>query len=264
MRRINAIMPVVFLGISLAFFSCQKRLDQVELTDWQFEYNNQWYPAKVPGFIHTDLMANGIIADPYYGSIEDSVQWVGDSTWIYRTYLHYDKLPEGDTLWLVFEGLAGNVTLWIGNPYPDDTINGVVIVPQNIWLMDNMFCRYEVPMPGVKQMKELYLYKDSMPIMLMFDPPRSGVRHPSARPPRLHPHSTLPARLGLGPKAAHLRHLETGVYHQQAPHYRNHRHCKYYIQSRIAPRARQHWTELHILSRWQARLYKGSQLDTRP
>ncbi|MBR4229547.1 MAG: hypothetical protein IKR83_02420 [Bacteroidales bacterium] len=176
MRRINAIMPVVFLGISLAFFSCQKRLDQVELTDWQFEYNNQWYPAKVPGFIHTDLMANGIIADPYYGSIEDSVQWVGDSTWIYRTYLHYDKLPEGDTLWLVFEGLAGNVTLWIGNPYPDDTINGVVIVPQNIWLMDNMFCRYEVPMPGVKQMKELYLYKDSMPIMLMFDPLDDSVR----------------------------------------------------------------------------------------
>ena len=148
----------------------------MELTDWQFEYNNQWYPAKVPGFIHTDLMANGIIADPYYGSIEDSVQWVGDSTWIYRTYLHYDKLPEGDTLWLVFEGLAGNVTLWIGNPYPDDTINGVVIVPQNIWLMDNMFCRYEVPMPGVKQMKELYLYKDSMPIMLMFDPLDDSVR----------------------------------------------------------------------------------------
>ena len=168
---------VIAVTLALLGAACTApKAEHMELTDWQFEYNGEWYPATVPGFIHTDLMANGIIPDPYYGSIEDSVQWVGDSTWIYRTYLHYDKLPEGDTLWLVFEGLAGNVTLWIGNPYPDDTINGVVIVPQNIWLMDNMFCRYEVPMPGVKQIKELYLYKDSMPIMLMFDPLDNSVR----------------------------------------------------------------------------------------
>ena len=169
-------MPVVFLGISLAFFSCQKRPDRVELTDWQFEYNGQWYPATVPGFIHTNLMANGIIPDPYIGTNEDSVRWVGNSTWIYRTYLHYNQLPEGDTLWLVFEGLAGNASLWIGNPYPDDTIDDAIIVPQNVWMMDNMFCRYEVPLPGVRQMKESFVYKDSLPIMIMFHPLDDSVR----------------------------------------------------------------------------------------
>ena len=169
-------MPVVFLGISLAFFSCQKRPVRVELTDWQFEYNGQWYPATVPGFIHTNLMANGIIPDPYIGTNEDSVRWVGDSTWIYRTYLHYNQLPEGDTLWLVFEGLAGNASLWIGNPYPDDTIDDAIIVPQNVWMMDNMFCRYEVPLPGVRQMKESFVYKDSLPIMIMFHPLDDSVR----------------------------------------------------------------------------------------
>ena len=161
---------IALLFLPLLMVACGSKPDRIELTDWQFEYNGQWYPAKVPGFIHTDLMANGIIPDPYYGTNEEAVQWVGDSMWIYRTYIHYDKLPAGDTLWLVLEGVAGNAGLWIGNPYPDDTIGGTVICPENIWTMDNMFCRYEIPIPGAKQMKENYVYKDSLPILIMFYP----------------------------------------------------------------------------------------------
>ncbi|MBR6291979.1 MAG: hypothetical protein IKR33_04170, partial [Bacteroidales bacterium] len=155
MRRkaLSTLMPVTFIVMSLAFFSCQKQSGRVELTDWQFEYNGKWYPATVPGFIHTDLMANGLIENPYYGTNEESVQWVGDSVWVYRTHLRYNKLPKGDTLWLVFEGLAGKASLWIGNPYPEDTMGGTIIVPSNIETMDNMFRRYEIPLPGAKQMK---------------------------------------------------------------------------------------------------------------
>lgn len=40
-------MPVTFIVMSLAFFSCQKQSGRVELTDWQFEYNDKWYPATV-------------------------------------------------------------------------------------------------------------------------------------------------------------------------------------------------------------------------
>ncbi|MBP5526893.1 MAG: hypothetical protein J6X79_00400 [Bacteroidales bacterium] len=167
-------LPLLLLPLLLA--ACATKPNTIELTDWQFEYNGKWYPATVPGFIHTDLMANGIIPDPYYCTNEDSVRWVSDSLWIYRTYLHYDKLPDGDTLWLVFEGLAGNASLWIGNPYPEDTINGVIIVPQHIWSMDNMFCRYEIPLPGVKQMMKQYVFKDSIPIMIMFEPLNDSVR----------------------------------------------------------------------------------------
>ena len=168
-------MPVIFLGISLAFFSCQKQSNRVELTDWQFEWGGQWYPATVPGFIHTDLMANGLIPDPFYDTNENSVRWIADSTWIYRTYLHYSQLPDGDTLWLVFEGVAGNAGLWIGNPYPDDTIDGKIICPVNIEVMDNMFCRYEFPLPGAKQMKEQFAYKDSLPILVWFYPLEDSV-----------------------------------------------------------------------------------------
>ena len=104
---------------------------ELELTDWQFEYNGHEYSATVPGFIHTDLMANGIIEDPYYGTNEKGVQWVGDSVWFYGTTIRKSDLPEGDTLWLVFEGLAGQAIV---------TINGEIAE-----VADNMFRQYEIP-----------------------------------------------------------------------------------------------------------------------
>ena len=52
--------------------------------NWQFLYQGQWYPATVPGNIHTDLLANHLIPDPFFGTNEDSVQWVADSVWTYR------------------------------------------------------------------------------------------------------------------------------------------------------------------------------------
>ena len=136
-------MPVIFLGMSLAFSSCQKRPDRVELTDWQFDYNGKLYPASVPGFIHTDLMANDLIPDPYYGTNEDSVQWVSDSVWLYGTTIRNGDLPDGDTLWLVFEGLAGQAII---------VINGELAE-----VADNMFCQYEIPIT-----KSLLEFNDSV------------------------------------------------------------------------------------------------------
>ena len=99
---------LLIFALSLLFVACStSNSSRIYLTDWQFEHNGQWYPATVPGFIHTDLMANGIIPDPYYGTNEDSVQWVMDSIWRYRTYILNKGLPQGDSLWIVLEGLAG-------------------------------------------------------------------------------------------------------------------------------------------------------------
>ena len=56
---------LLILALSLLFVACStSNNDRIYLTDWQFEYNGQWHPATVPGFIHTDLMANSIIPDP--------------------------------------------------------------------------------------------------------------------------------------------------------------------------------------------------------
>ena len=48
------------------------------LTDnWQFhqEETVEWLPAKVPGSVHTDLMASGCIPDPFVADNEKRVQW---------------------------------------------------------------------------------------------------------------------------------------------------------------------------------------------
>ena len=120
---------IVLLPLLLA--SCATKPDTVELTNWEFYNTSQWYPATVPGFVHTDLMTNGLIPDPYYGTNEDSVQWVPNVIWTYKTVVASDQLPEGDSLWLIFEGLAGDALISIGSP------------KNNREEHSNMFSRYE-------------------------------------------------------------------------------------------------------------------------
>ncbi|HEU4717989.1 MAG TPA: glycoside hydrolase family 2 protein, partial [Bacteroidia bacterium] len=54
---------------------------------WQFseQDKNEWMPATVPGTVHTDLMANKKIDDPFFSGNESKVQWVETKTWEYKT-----------------------------------------------------------------------------------------------------------------------------------------------------------------------------------
>jgi beta-mannosidase len=133
-----------FLLLPLLLAACASKPDTVELTDWQFGYNGQWYPATVPGFIHTDLMANELIPDPYYDTNEDSVLWVGDSVWVYQTTLCKKSLPKGDTLWLVFEGLAGLTDIRVANTHRQ--FEHLLWVPD----ADNMYREYKFPFPNIE------------------------------------------------------------------------------------------------------------------
>ena len=113
----------------------------VTLTDWRFDYGGTEYKATVPGFVHTDLMAAGLIADPYYGTNEDSVQWVARCKWTYTTHLDRSSLPGGDTLWLVFEGLAGRADVVLY----DDISNATLTESHEA---DNMFVSYTFVLPS--------------------------------------------------------------------------------------------------------------------
>jgi beta-mannosidase len=44
----------------------------------------RWLDASVPGTVHTDLMACGLIPDPFYRMQENDVQWVDGIGWEYR------------------------------------------------------------------------------------------------------------------------------------------------------------------------------------
>ncbi|MDZ7725279.1 MAG: hypothetical protein U5R06_21295 [candidate division KSB1 bacterium] len=61
--------------------------------DWYFRQagEEQWQPAGVPGCVHTDLMNNGHIANPYYRDVERNIQWVGKKDWEYKTGFQVDE-----------------------------------------------------------------------------------------------------------------------------------------------------------------------------
>ena len=101
MKRIVPLLLALLL-----FVGCNREMDVFDLTNWEFEYEGQWYPATVPGCIHTDLMAQGLIPDPFYGTNEDSVQWVGNRIWKYRTTITRDMWEGFEHCDLVLEGVT--------------------------------------------------------------------------------------------------------------------------------------------------------------
>ena len=57
------------------------------LTGWRFREAGKetWYPASVPGCVHTDLLNNKLIDDPFYRDNEKNLQWIGKTDWEYQT-----------------------------------------------------------------------------------------------------------------------------------------------------------------------------------
>lgn len=109
-------------------------IDIVELnTNWEFRAVNDshWLPAIVPGSVHTDLMNNGIIKDPFYRLNELDVQWIDKKNWEYKTNF---EIPESvlnrDVIELDFKGL---------DTYADVFLNG-----NNILNANNMFINWKV------------------------------------------------------------------------------------------------------------------------
>ena len=100
--------------------------------DWQFRQADsaEWLPAKVPGGVHTDLMANERIPDPFTADNERKVQWVAESDWIYRrAFTCSPELLAQDKILLVCEGL--------------DTLATVTLNGHELGHTNNMFRRYE-------------------------------------------------------------------------------------------------------------------------
>ncbi|MPY56888.1 glycoside hydrolase family 2 protein [Streptomyces spongiae] len=63
-------------------------LDATPLTEgWTLRYDGRALPAAVPGCVHTDLLAAGVIPDPFLGRNETEVAWVGRREWTYETEL---------------------------------------------------------------------------------------------------------------------------------------------------------------------------------
>ena len=46
--------------------------------------------ATVPGEVHVDLLAAGLIPDPFDGDNESTLSWIGRTNWIYRAGFEWD------------------------------------------------------------------------------------------------------------------------------------------------------------------------------
>jgi beta-mannosidase len=97
-------------------------------TGWQFREagKDKWYPATVPGCVHTDLLNNKLIEDPFYRDNEQKLQWIGKTDWEYQTSFNIPpEMYARKNLELVFEGL---------DTYADISLNNEPLLST-----DNMF-----------------------------------------------------------------------------------------------------------------------------
>src|SRR5690242_8413448 len=85
-------------------------------------------PAEVPGTTHTDLLAAGLIPDPFLDGNEFELTWLFDVDWRYRTVLDPASLdlsaPAADErVDLVFAGLDTVATITLGGSELGRTAN---------------------------------------------------------------------------------------------------------------------------------------------
>lgn len=101
-------------GISL-YTQAQKKLLH---SGWQFRKvpTGKWYAATVPGTVHTDLLANRLIADPYYRDNEKKLQWIDTMNWEYKTsFAAGTEMLKKKHIELVFDGLDTYADVYLNN-----------------------------------------------------------------------------------------------------------------------------------------------------
>lgn len=120
----------LFFGVQMMAAPVKKELNE----GWQLRQGRlkNWYPATVPGTVHTDLMKNGKIEDPFFRLNEREMQWIDKEDWIYRTtFTLPTDMKNKEHIDLFFEGL---------DTYADVSLNG-----NKILSADNMFRGWRVP-----------------------------------------------------------------------------------------------------------------------
>jgi beta-mannosidase len=126
----NIPTQIFLFAFVILFASCKQQskpiFQKVELnSSWVFSRkdNPEWLHASVPGTVHTNLLNNGAISNPFYGCNEYELQWIGEKDWIYRTTFNVDSVTLlNSKIFLVFEGI---------DTYADVFLNGKELLHAN-------------------------------------------------------------------------------------------------------------------------------------
>ena len=117
-------------------------------TGWQFsEYGSgKWHAAQVPGTVHTDLLRNKLIYDPYYRDNEKDLQWIGEKNWDYKKLFTVSPaVLQQKNIELVFDGL---------DTYASVYLNGALVLDAN-----NMFRQWKVDVKKILKQNNLLLIR---------------------------------------------------------------------------------------------------------
>lgn len=114
-------------------------------TQWKFRQADsaKWYPAKVPGTVHTNLLNNKLIPDPFYKTNEELLQWIDKQDWEFKTSINLKELGlnfnKNKRYSLVFDGI--------------DTYAEVSLNDSLLGITDNMFVDWEYDVTKLLQKK---------------------------------------------------------------------------------------------------------------
>ena len=130
MKKISVIVIMLLLASTLQLSAQSRQYLHEGWTFGEARFPNR-YPAQVPGVVHTDLLRQGLIDDPYIGLNERKVQWVDKEDWVYETTFRADETILADEhIDLCFDGL--------------DTYADVFLNDSKILEADNMFRRWRI------------------------------------------------------------------------------------------------------------------------
>ncbi len=89
-----------------------------------FLFPEKGVAAQVPGTVHTDLLAAGLIPDPFFGMNEKDLQWIARNDWRYENYFDLPEFSQNRaSWWLVFEGLDTVTEIWLNGQLLGSTQN---------------------------------------------------------------------------------------------------------------------------------------------
>jgi beta-mannosidase len=105
---------ILIFGLISTSFSQKIFLNE----NWQFTEmgKENWLPATIPGTVHTDLLNNKIIEDPYFRDNEKKLQWIEEKDWEYKTTFSVDEITfSKQNIDIIFEGLDTYANVYLND-----------------------------------------------------------------------------------------------------------------------------------------------------
>ena len=110
---------LLFFFIILSYTSFSQNVTRsLNQEKWHFHKltESRWYPASVPGTVHTDLLNNKLIPDPFFADNEKHIQWIENEDWEYKTEFTISKKEfTSSHIELEFDGLDTYATVYVND-----------------------------------------------------------------------------------------------------------------------------------------------------